>query len=77
MVGSIIPPPIHNKVEKTYVSSKDPHHQVSKDKKDKKQRHKHDEPKDTVELSSEENETEQENKKYPDSPMKGHIDITV
>ncbi|PIR37352.1 MAG: hypothetical protein COV35_09670 [Alphaproteobacteria bacterium CG11_big_fil_rev_8_21_14_0_20_39_49] len=82
MVGSITPPPIHNKVEKTYVSSKDPHHEINKDKKDKERKGKKNEPEDIIELSSESEDAENsinssKKKKYPDNPMQGHIDIDV
>ncbi|MDA0782607.1 MAG: hypothetical protein PQ612_08460 [Rickettsiales bacterium] len=82
MVASITPPPIHNKVEKTYVSSKDPHHEINKDKKDKDRHSKNNEPEDIVDISSED-EGSEDNKKfaqknrYPDNPMQGHIDIDV
>ena len=80
MVATIIPPLVHNKVEKTYVSSKDPHHEINKDKHEKEKREK--DPEDIIDLSSEDEgrKDSKDNKKkpeLPENPMKGHIDISV
>lgn len=75
-----IMPPVHNKVEKVQVSEKDPHHEIAKDKdkegnKDNNQKS----PEDEIILSSEKEDKSQSNneKKLPENPMQGHIDISV
>jgi len=75
-----IMPPIHNKVEKVQVSEKDPHHEVTNDKeREENNNKKKHQPEDEIILSSEqieENKSDKD-KKLPENPMQGHIDISV
>ena len=79
MLTPIIPP-IQSKVAKTQVSAKDPHHEINQEKEEKERQEKKErqnEPQDIIELSEDKVEEAVPKKKYPDSPMQGHIDINV
>ena len=70
-----IPPTIPPKrVEKSYVSEKNPHHQ--KDKKKKNDEHEPSEPEDKIDVSIDINKPSK-NKNSPQNPLQGHIDINA